>query len=82
MCLRSNVYHRKNELCQCSFDKRACVHHGYKQRGTKLRMGLCKSDLRHPERQAGGLRFIPFPKLRRNRGTALEIRWTKARGGN
>ena len=33
-----------------------------KQNKNQCAWGLCKSDLRYPERQAGGVRLIPFPK--------------------
>ena len=66
----------KNELGpKNSGDKLACVEvlRDCKQRDKlKYAWGLYKSDLLYPERQAGGVRFIPFSRLRRNRKNVLD----------
>ncbi|XP_060556838.1 uncharacterized protein LOC132717394 [Ruditapes philippinarum] len=44
----------------------------------RCQWGLCKSDSRFPDRLVGEIKFIPFPKPKRNRERCL--RWNKACG--
>ncbi|KAL3881638.1 hypothetical protein ACJMK2_028051 [Sinanodonta woodiana] len=45
----------------------------------RCQWGLCNSDSRYPNRLNGGVKFIPFPKPRRNLEKCK--RWIKACGG-